>query len=30
VIGEDSTFSMTPEVIKASQLMEKIIIDGSF
>jgi len=27
VIGEDSTFSMTPEVIKASQLMEKIIID---
>jgi len=28
VIGEDSTFSMTDEVIKASKLMEKLIIDN--
>ena len=27
VIGEDSTFSMTEEVIKASKTMEKVIID---
>jgi hydrogenase maturation protease len=27
VIGEDSTFSMTDKVIKASQLMERTIID---
>ena len=27
VIGEDSTFSMTKEVIKASRTMEKVIID---
>lgn len=27
VIGEDSTFNLTDEVIKASELMERIIID---
>ncbi len=27
VIGENSTFSMTDEVLKASELMEKLIID---
>jgi hydrogenase maturation protease len=27
VIGENSTFEMTDEVLKASELMEKIIID---
>ena len=27
VIGEDSTFTMTDEVVKASELMEKIILD---
>jgi hydrogenase maturation protease len=27
VIGEDSTFSMTDEVVKASETMEKVIID---
>ena len=27
VIGEDSTFSMTPEVVKASLTMERVIID---
>jgi len=27
VIGEDSTFTMTDEVIKASETMEKVIID---
>lgn len=27
VIGEDSTFSMTDEVVKASELMEKVIVD---
>ena len=27
VIGENSTFTMTPEVLKASEVMEKVIID---
>lgn len=27
VIGENSTFSMTPEVIEASKLMERVILD---
>jgi hypothetical protein len=27
VIGEDSTFSMTDEVVKASETMQKVIID---
>ena len=27
VIGENSTFTMTPEVLKASEMMEKIIIE---
>jgi hydrogenase maturation protease len=28
VIGEDTTFSLTDEVVKASKLMEKILIDN--
>ena len=27
VIGEDSTFTMTPEVLKASKVMEKVILE---